>query len=246
MNSKQTNYNISWQRVLIFFIIAILCSNIFRFNLLGHKEALSFLPALILVPVLALLEGSGVYIGAIVSIPLLKRVRRTEISFWGRSKKRSFMMAIIPIIVLTILGVNNDFLVNAHFYGFIASGTTIIYCIMEEYGWRGYLQEEFRETNPFIKYCIIGFLWYVWHLSFLSDTGIINNLFFLAMMILSSWGIGQIAAYTKSILASACFHMIINIMMFNDLIRDGINSTEKLVVLVISVFLWIVIMKKWN
>jgi len=117
---------------------------------------------------------------------------------------------------------------------------------MEEYGWRGYLQEELKELKPWKKYLIIGFIWYLWHLTFLTKASLGDNLFFLGMMILGSWGIGQVAESTKSILASACFHMIIQIMMLNALIKDGIDGTEKIIILGISIVIWFVIIKKWE
>ena len=83
-------------------------------------------------------------------------------------------------------------------------------------------------------------------MTFLTKASIGDNLFFLAMMILGSWGIGQVAESKKSIIASSCFHMIIQIMMFNALIKDGINGTEKIVILGVSVGIWFVIIKKWE
>ena len=117
---------------------------------------------------------------------------------------------------------------------------------MEEWGWRGYLQEELKNLKIWLKYLIIGFVWYIWHLSFLTEASVGDNLFFLAMMFFGSWGIGQVAEITKSILASACFHLIIQIMMFNALIKNGIDGTEKLIILGVSVSLWFVIIKKWE
>ena len=117
---------------------------------------------------------------------------------------------------------------------------------MEEYGWRGYLQEEFKTLKPWKKYLLIGFIWYLWHLTFLTKASIGDNIFFFAMMVFGSWGIGQVAESTKSILASACFHLIIQIMMFNALIKNGIDGTEKLIILAVSVVIWFVIIKKWE
>jgi len=65
-------------------------------------------------------------------------------------------------------------------------------------------------------------------------------------MIFGSWGIGQVAEATKSLLASACFHLIIQIMMFNALIKNGIDGTDKGIILGVSVILWFVIIKKWE
>jgi membrane protease YdiL (CAAX protease family) len=240
------NTSISWKRILLFLLIAITISNIFRFDVFELKSELEKLPTWIYILTSILLEGSGVIIGALIIIPFLKKQRKTEISLFGTSKTKSLLMASIPILVLVVNGVKNDFEMNNHIYGLVASIGTLLYCIMEEYGWRGYLQEELKELKPWKKYLIIGFIWYLWHLTFLTKASLGDNLFFLGMMILGSWGIGQVAESTKSILASACFHMIIQIMMLNALIKDGIDGTEKIIILGISIVIWFVIIKKWE
>ncbi len=237
---------IGWVRVLLFFIIATTVSNIFRFDVFELNSEIEQLPTWIYILTSLFLEGSGVFIGALVVLSMLKKSRKTDISFFGTSKSKSLLMAIIPIIIVSIIGVQNEFELDLHLYGIIASIGTLLYCIMEEYGWRGYLQEEFKPLKPWLKYLIIGFIWYLWHLSFLTSASIGDNLFFLAMMVFGSWGIGQVAESTKSILASACFHLIIQIMMFNALIKNGIDGTEKLIILGVSVFLWVLIIKKWE
>ena len=246
MNKVNEQENINWKRIVIFLIIAITISNIFRFDIFGLKENLTQLPTWIFILTTALLEGSGVLVGALIAIFLLKKKRKTEITLFGTSKSKSMLMAIIPIIILTVIGVNNKYGLNSHIYGLYAIIGTLIYCIMEEYGWRGYLQEELKAIKPWKKYLAIGFLWYLWHLTFLTKATVGDNLFFLAMMIFGSWGIGQVAELTKSIIASACFHLIIQIMMFNALIKNGIDGAEKLIILGVSIVIWIVIMKKWK
>jgi membrane protease YdiL (CAAX protease family) len=238
--------SVNWKRVLIFFAIATVVSNIFRFNVFELQSELKKVPSWLSILISLVLEGSGVFIAAIISISVLKKRRNTEISLFGTSKSKSLIMALIPIIILTIVGVKNEFSIDSHLYGFIAVSGTLLYCIMEEFGWRGYLQEEFKALKPWTKYLLIGFIWYLWHLSFLTEASIGDNLFFLGMMILGSWGIGQVAESTKSIIASACFHMIIQIMMFNALIKNGIDGTEKTVILGVSIAIWFVIIKKWE
>ena len=245
---KKTNVlrKISWKRILIFFVIATILSNIFRFDLLEVESLFKELPPWILILSTVILEGCGVFIGALIALFLLKKKRKTMMTFFGTSKSKSFLMAIIPIIILTVIGVKNEFRIDSHLYGLIAIMSSLIYCIMEEYGWRGYLQEELKALTAYQKYLIIGFIWYLWHLTFLTAASLGDNLFFLSMMIFGSWGIGQVAEATKSILASACFHLIIQIMMFNALIKNGIDGIEKLVILGVSVILWFIIIKKWE
>lgn len=246
MKDEIVENKISWKRILIFFIIATVISNVFRFDIFEFKSELKKLPTWIFILTSILLEGSGVIIGALIILPFLKKKRKVKISLFGTSKSKSLTMAVIPIIILTIIGVQNDFGLDHHIYGLIAAVGTFLYCIMEEYGWRGYLQEELKILKPWGKYFVIGFIWYLWHLTFLTQASIGDNIFFLGMMILGSWGIGQVTQSTKSIIASACFHMIIQIMMFNALIKNGINGTEKILILSISIAIWFVIIKKWK
>jgi membrane protease YdiL (CAAX protease family) len=240
------NTDINWKRVIIFLLIATTISNIFRFDIFEFKPELEKLPTWFFILTSLLLEGSGVIIGALIAITLLKKKQKTEITLFGTSKSKSLIMIVIPIIILTIIGVENDFDLETHLYGFIAVVGTFLYCIMEEYGWRGYLQEEFKSLKPWKKYLLIGFIWYLWHLSFLTKASVGDNLFFLAMMIFGSWGIGQVVESTKSIIAGACFHLIIQIMMFNALIKNGIDGTEKMIIILVSVAIWFVIIKKWE
>lgn len=238
--------NIVWKRVIMFFLIATLISNIFRFDIFEIKTSFEKLPTWLFILIFALLEGSGVVIGALIALHLLRKNKETQISLFGTSKLKSLIMGAIPIVILTTIGVDNDFGMNSHLYGLIAIIGTLIYCLMEEIGWRGYLQEELRELKSWQKYFIIGLIWYLWHLSFLTNASFGENIFFFAVMVFGSWGIGQVAELTKSIFASACFHLIIQIMMFNALIKNGINGTEKLIILGVSVSLWFVIIKKWK
>ena len=155
-------------------------------------------------------------------------------------------MASIPAILLMVIGVQNKYGINTHLYGFIASFATFIYCIMEEYGWRGYLQSELQFLRPVINFFFIGFIWYSWHLIFLMQTTFMDNLLFAGTLILGSWGIGKIAELTNSILACSCFHLIVNIFMYNSFFTNAFSGTAKLVILVVSILLWVFILIKWN
>lgn len=64
-------------------------------------------------------------------------------------------------------------------------------------------------------------------------------------MIFGSWGIGKVIDSTKSMIAATCFHMIINIMMFNGNMR-GLSGSTKMIIIAISVTLWILILIIWR
>ena len=232
-------------RIVIFYITAISLSNIFRFDLFGLNAASDNLPAFTLV-LFSPLGAIGVIIGAIISIYLLKKKHKANMSIWGTSTKLSILMSLVPIILMLIIGVTNSKGINTHYFGVIGAIATFIYCFAEEIGWRGYLEDELWEKKPLIKYTIIGFLWYLWHLSFINTFSILSNLQFLGILILGSWGIGQVARKTKSIIACTCFHLLINIMMFNPIIKNGINGNSKLIIFFVSIGIWIFILSTWE
>lgn len=232
-------------RITIFYIIGITISNIFRFNILdlnNSKDNISILELLLTSP----LGAIGLLIGALISLSLLKRERKLSYSLLGTSPKWSIIMMIIPVILLGIFGVENLNNVNEHYYGIIGGIGTLIYAFSEEIGWRGYLQDELKVIKEWQRVILIGFLWYLWHLSFLTNQDLIANLQFLGWMIFGSWGIGKVIDSTKSIIVATCFHMIINIMMFNGYMTKGIDGSSKLIILGISIVSWIAIMIYWK
>jgi membrane protease YdiL (CAAX protease family) len=131
-------HKINFKRFFIFYIIAIVVSNIFRFDVFGLQTTIEDLPKIIAIGISVLLEGSGIFIAALLALSLLKKERTTSITFLGTSKINNVFMVAIPLVLLAVVGVNNTYEINAHVYGIFAFIITLIYCIFEEYGWRGY------------------------------------------------------------------------------------------------------------
>lgn len=240
------NKSIRITRLLLFLILGFGVSNLFRFNIFHLNEILEKNSIWSFLVTQGILEGSGIFVAGLLGLYLLKKQRKVEISFFGTSKLKSLLMAGIPTVLLIAIGVQNKYGINAHLYGCIAAFGSFIYCIMEEYGWRGYLQEEFKFLQPVLKFLLIGFIWYTWHLSFLTEATLSDNLFFLAMLILGSWGIGKVAELTNSILACSCFHLIVNIFMYNHFFNNAFSGTAKLIIIIVSILLWILILVKWK
>ena len=245
INSLKLNRN-SAIRLILFIIIGFGVSNIFRFDIFHINKVLEANFGWIYLILEAVLEGSGIFIAGLLGLLLLQKQRKVRISFFGTSKFYSLLMALIPTLLLIVIGVHNKYGIDPHLFGLIAAFGTLTYCIMEEYGWRGYLQEEFQFLRPIAKFLLIGFIWYAWHLSFLTGAKLGDNLFFLGTLILGSWGIGKVSELTNSILACSCFHLIVNIFMFNHFFNNAFSGTSKLIILIVSILLWILILTKWK
>lgn len=238
--------NNRFNRIFLYFSIAIIVSNLFRFDILLTSDYLKKLPVWGYLISSSFLEASGILLGTAVALFLFLKKQKSTISLFGSSPTFSLLMALIPLILFLFIGIDNKYGINNHLYGLLAFSCSFIYCIVEEYGWRGYLQEELKGIKPWLRYTLIGVLWYLWHLSFISDSNFFNNLQVLIILIIGSWGLGQVAIATKSIIACACFHLVIQIISYNSLIKNGLDGNQKLLIIAICIVSWILILKKWN
>ncbi len=243
LEANMKTVRIKLLRIIIFYLIALLFSFYFRiqppewYNRLQLPYGLSMLKGW--------LGGAGPFLGALIVIWAFKLKRTT--TFFGSSKPKSIIMAVVPILLFTIIGAENDINLSPHLYGFLLGLTLTVYCILEETGWRGYLQDELSNVKPLLQYLIIGLLWYAWHLSFLSrNPNIINQLRYLVILLTGSIGIGYAVQNTRSIIVASCMHMIGNILIFSGFIDQHISFEKRLIVLAVSIFVWIIILITWD
>tara|TARA_B110000908_G_C10235113_1_gene442844 strand:- start:769 stop:1488 length:720 start_codon:yes stop_codon:yes gene_type:complete len=225
-------------RILIFFIISLTSSFIFRYD--GFEIYSNWNLPPVLGVFKSLLEGIGPFFGALLVTKIFSINR--EITFMGKLGLKSILMLSIPVFILSIIGVSHSHF-NNHFYGLLLGFWIGLYGILEETGWRGYLHNELKHLKPFIKYSIVGVLWYIWHLTFLGETTIINELFIAFILIISSWGIGYVADKSKSIFAAACFHIIGNILGLSPLFSNIIDMNIRVIIILICIVIWVYILK---
>lgn len=228
-------------RISIYFVIAAGLSLFFRIYPPSWYKNLS-LP-FGLNEMKALFEGLGPILGAVIVTKIFRVNRKT--TFWGNIKLAVLIAPIVPVLLLTIIGIDANNGINPHYYGFIMGIMILIYAIMEESGWRGYLQDELESLKPWIRFVIIGILWYLWHFTFLAGKfNFLNELSILGILLLSSWGIGKIAELTNSIAMAGYFHALGNILSLNSTFRNNLSSSERLLIIGVSVIVWIILIKQ--
>ena len=143
----------------------------------------------------ALVTGLGPALGALVAMFLF--IRKTEYTLIGKSAWKSITTIVIPCIVFGIIGGWN--LGVTCFWAFA-------YGLLEEYGWRGFLQYELRNLPVWQYVLIITVMWFLWHLD-LNQRSVLT---FFPLLLFASWGIGKVATDTHSLLFCAAFHGIVN------------------------------------
>lgn len=148
-------------------------------------------------------QAVGPAIGALVA------VKAFNLKF-NMSLKGLYNQATIPFIIFWILPLfiisTKAYFVTGHF-AFITVFAVLVYGLLEEIGWRGFLYEQLKPLPKIINILVVAVLWFIWHLNFKMT---LSNLFFFGILVLGSWGIGLVADKTKSLLAVASFHSLNN------------------------------------
>ena len=168
----------------------------------------------------ALATGLGPAIGALAVMFIFKR--KTEYTLLGKSAWKSIATIVIPCIVFGIIG------------GWNLGVTCLVafaYGLLEEYGWRGFLQYELRNLPVWQSVLIITVMWFLWHL----DLNLQSALPFFLLLLFASWGIGKVVSDTHSLLFCAAFHGIANFSK-----RDLFTDTSFTVAFVCIIVFWIV------
>ena len=223
--------------ISVYYLIAVIFSMFFRVKQLNpdwYIHLLSFRYGWIL---FRLLRGVGPLIGGIFGILVFRNKYQRSITIKGVSLLVSTIYYLAPVLMTGLVGVAAINGENPHMMGLLSGILIIVYCLFEETGWRGYLNDVMRGFSSPLRYILIGILWYLWHLNFTSSGGgslKFGLLIHLPSCILGSWVIGQISDKYKSIMVAAAIHSIFNI--FFDL-EAGLNS--KIIIVAGVLIIWI-------
>ena len=149
--------------------------------------------------------------------------RRTAYTITGKSVWKSIVTIVIPCLVFGIIGGLDmgKLCLLAFTYG-----------LLEEYGWRGFLQYELRKLPVWQYVLIITVMWFLWHLD-LNQRSVLP---FFLLLLFASWGIGKVATDTHSLLFCSAFHGIVNISK-----HGMLSDTPFFIAFICIIIFWIVV-----
>ena len=171
-----------------------------------------------------ILRGIGPAIGALVACKLFHI--KIEMGIKGNFRNYLLPLSIYWIFPVLLIGFVAYFTNGT--LPFVPVITILVYGLLEEIGWRGFLQQTLKPLPKFAGILIITILWYLWHLNFEVN---VSNLVFFGILLFGSWGIGFVSEKTKSLLVAASFHSLNN--FFVEL------NTQKIIILIILMTIWI-------
>lgn len=171
-----------------------------------------------------ILQGIGPAIGAVVTFLLFKIP--SVMTLKGNFRNLYFPLFIFWILPAAIISGVAFFKNGTVPFGLVFP--VLFYGLLEEMGWRGFLQQVLKPLPRYASILVVALLWFVWHLNFEIT---VANLTFFGILILGSWGIGKIADKSNSLLAAAAFHSLNNFYQSLDSIR--------IITLIVLIIIWV-------
>ncbi|NMH27927.1 CPBP family intramembrane glutamic endopeptidase [Flavobacterium silvaticum] len=172
-----------------------------------------------------ILHGIGPAVGAIVVFIAFKI--KPVMSLKGNYKKLIYPFVLYWMLPIVLICASAYFKDGS--FPVMTVLSILIYGLLEEIGWRGFLQQELKPLPLLQNVLIVATLWFLWHLNFEFST---SNLVFFGILVLGSWGIGKVANTTNSLMAVSAFHSLNN--FFGEL------NTIKTVILITLLAVWII------
>ncbi|PWG81243.1 CPBP family intramembrane glutamic endopeptidase [Pararcticibacter amylolyticus] len=203
--------------IILFYIIAVL----FRY-LAVKTTLLNFTDNGYLI---ILLRGCGPAIGAWVAV----KAFRIPVRFSLKGNYNNILLPFVIFWILPVVLIGTVSSIQESKFPVLLLFTVLVYGLLEEIGWRGFLQEQLKHLPKFQAISIITVLWFVWHLNF---EGTITNLIFFGILFFGTWGIGKVYSSTCSLLAVAGLHSL------NNFFRHGLHRTE-LILIAVLLAIWI-------
>ncbi|QIH34644.1 MULTISPECIES: CPBP family intramembrane glutamic endopeptidase [Sphingobacterium] len=186
---------INFGAIVTYYIIAIVCR-----YFTNKTELLSSFES----PYLkSILTGVGPAIGA-TAVFLIFNIKPV-LSLKGNYKNMLIPMALYWVFPIALISMVSY--VTLGKIPYLAISSVLIYGLLEEIGWRGFLYQEFKALKPLYNILLLSVLWFLWHLNF--DFTPIQISFFV-ILVLGSWGIGKVADSTGSLIAVSAFHSLNN------------------------------------
>mgnify|MGYP001179515976 CR=1 FL=1 len=108
-----------------------------------------------------IIQGLGPTIGVMI-VMIILGVKFSPMTLIGNSKQPLFPILIywgFPIILISI----STFLTQGIF-NISTIFACFIYGLLEEIGWRDFLQQQLKGLPNYLSIIIVGVLWFIWHL----------------------------------------------------------------------------------
>lgn len=165
--------------IIVFYAIAILLRFLAVKTNLFHFTDNEFIQIL--------LRGIGPATGAFVSIALFNIPVKLSL----KGNYRNLFLPLLIFWIFPVILIGTVSYIQHEEFPFLLLFTVLVYGLLEEIGWRDFLQEQLKNLPKLQSIIIIAVLWFVWHLNFEFT---ISNMIFLGILFLGTWELEKCTA----------------------------------------------------
>ena len=210
-------YRVNWLAVLTFIVIA--CAWSWPLFWLRDMHPDSWMAWRIPMPLKNTLLMWGPGIAALICFRIFRNTHKRTSTFFGNAKWRSLAFYFVPMIALTIVGVQMQEMGPGKVHAMVMAIAIIglINICGEELGWRGFLQDALRLLPRASRYALIGLIWAGWHFTNLFAQREGAELWsylawYVPLTIALSAFIGEATDRSRAILVAVTLHAWVNIL----------------------------------
>lgn len=133
----------------------------------------------------------------------------STVTLFGPDKIKSLLFPLLLFTGYGIYGFKNSYGVDKHLWALLFCLFTLLYDIMEEFTWRGYLNDSLDELKWPIRSVITGIFWAIWHLLIFDNFSQFGGFSgFVLLCIVFSFVLTFSTIRTNSIIAPATLHAL--------------------------------------
>ncbi|WP_413533438.1 CPBP family intramembrane glutamic endopeptidase [Empedobacter brevis] len=156
---------------------------------------------------------------------------KKEVSILGNAGLKSLIFPFILIVGYSIYGISNDYGINKHLWAAIFISVTLLYDILEEYTWRGYLNDSLGNIFWMIKSIVTGIFWAIWHLLIFKDFNQFGGFgIFMLLCVIFSFVLTFSTLQTKAIIVPATIHAL--------MAKNNLATLIIFIIILILLFVW--------
>lgn len=227
MQLKEATKSVRWKNIFLFYGIVLLGT----YGVRKLPNLLQLVLAQITDIPFSFNYNHGIFIAIIAWLFYKKTKVKQEITLLGDHTLKALLFPVILLSAYTITGINNNNGIDRHSWALLFCSMALVYNIMEEYAWRGYLVEALGKLPYVIRSLVSGIFWAIWHLVVFKDFEQYGGfIMFLLFCIVFSFILTFAVQRTKSILVAAAIHAFI--------IQLNVTALICLAIFLVLLFTW--------
>jgi len=199
---------------LLYYTIACAIAWPIFLNMSYFQELLKPIGVQVINPFLIIMWGPG--LAALLCYFIFRKSITRKISLFGKKWVHSLLFFIVPWSVFFIL---NLFYPVSEQYApknfLVLIPVSFVFTLVEELGWRGFLEDALKSIPRVWRWLFIGLMWEIWHLRFLwidenRITALLKTAPFLLVTIALSFLLGYSTERSKSLVVPITLHLWAN------------------------------------